>query len=110
VGQRVDDHYSGRCSEFYQVPGGPDFPATMQADSRIAQRKFVPFKTGTHWFDSLSAERQAKQVSFLRTPAKLRLFRSGESLDIFVGEHFDDIFGHQIIEQSVKQATNGIIP
>ena len=110
VGQRVDDHYSGRCSEFYQVPGGPDFPLTMQADSKPGLREFVPFQNGIAWFDGLSSTRQAAQNSFLSSPGKLRLFKSGESLNIFIGNYHDDIFGAQIIEQSIKRAITGFTP
>jgi hypothetical protein len=104
VGERVDDHYRGRCSEFYQTIGGPDFPDTMQADSKPGQRNFVPFQTGEEWFNSLSPERQAMQRSFMNNPAKLKAFNSGIPLSDFVGDHIDPVFGHQTVELSLIKA------
>ena len=104
VGERVDDHFRGRCSEFYQVPGGPEFPATMQADSVPGGRNFVKFQNGDDWFASLPPERQAQQASFLRSPAKRRAYDAGTPLSSFVGDHTDDVFGAQIIEQSLMQS------
>ena len=104
VGERVDDHYRGFCSEFYQVPGGPQYPDQMQADSKPGDRQFVPFQTGEEWFASLPPERQARQASFLRSPAKLRAYRDGTPLSAFVGDHTDDVFGHQVVERSLKNA------
>jgi len=104
VGERVDDHYRGRCSEFYQVLGGPDYPDTMQADSKPGQRNFVPFQTGEQWFNSLSPERQAAQASFLKNPAKFKAFNSGVPLSDFVGDHIDPVFGHQNVELSLLKA------
>lgn len=101
VGERVDDHYNGRCSEFYQVPGGNKYPSMMQADSKPGERNFVPFQTGTDWFNSLSRERQEIQRSFQQSPAKFRAFESGVDLREFVGDHNDDVFGHQFIERSL---------
>lgn len=101
VGERVDDHYNGRCTEFYQVPGGNKYPSMMQADSKPGERNFVPFQTGTDWFNSLSRERQEIQRSFQQSPAKFRAFESGVDLREFVGDHNDDVFGHQFIERSL---------
>ena len=104
LGERVDDHYRGRCSEFYQVLGGPRFPEMMQADSEPGKRNFVPYQDGNSWFNSLSPERQAQQASFLRSPAKLRAFKDGTPLSSFVGDHTDDVFGHQFVEKSLVGA------
>lgn len=104
VGERVDDHYRGRCSEFYQVVGGPDYPETMQADSTPGNRNFVPFQTGEEWFNSLSPERQAAQRSFISNPAKLNAFNNGVPLSDFVGDHVDPVFGDQKIELSLLKA------
>lgn len=104
IGERVDDHYRGRCTEFYQVVGGPEFPDMMQSDSLPGDRNFVPFQSGEDWFNSLSPERQAQQASFLSTPAKLRAFLDGVPLSDFVGEHVDDVFGHQFVEDSLVGA------
>jgi hypothetical protein len=100
-GQRVDDHYRGRCSEFYRVPGGPDFPTYMQADSQPGQRQFVPFQKGSDWFASLPPSRQCQQASFVKVPAKWNAYQAGTPLEAFVGEHQDDVFGRQVIEQSL---------
>jgi hypothetical protein len=100
-GERVDDHYRGRCTEFYVVKGGPRQPETMQADSKPGQRNFVPFQSGRDWFASLSPARQAQQASFVKVPAKLEAYRAGVPLSDFVGTHNDDIFGRQLIERSL---------
>lgn len=102
AGERVDDHYRGRCTEFYVVPGGPQFPDMMQADSQPGERNFVPFQTGEEWFNSLSPERQQRQASFQQTPAKWRAFQDGVPLSDFVGDYEDDLFGHQFVENSLK--------
>ena len=104
VGERVDDHFRGLCTEFFQVVGGPDFPDTMQADSQPGARNFVKYQSGEDWFNSLPPERQARQASFLRSPAKLRAFNDGTQLSVFQGDHFDDVFGKQTVEQSLKNA------
>lgn len=101
LGEAVEDHYRGRCTEFYQVPGGDEFPPMMQSDSTPGNRKFVPFKTGEEWFASLPPERQALQRSFLNSPAKLKAYKDGLSLSDFVGDHVDDVFGNQKIELSL---------
>ena len=100
-GESPDDHYSGRCDSFYVVIGGPRQPEFMQADSLPGQRNFVPYQNGPDWFNSLSPERQAQQASFLSTPAKLRAFESGTPLSAFVSPHVDDVFGGQIVEDSL---------
>jgi hypothetical protein len=101
-GEDVDDHYRGRCSVFYQVLGGPDFPSQMQADSTPGNRKFVPWQTGEEWFASLSPERQQQQASFKATPAKYKAYLDGHPLSEFVGEHTDPVFGRMTIEESLK--------
>jgi hypothetical protein len=103
-GQRIDDHYRGRCTEFYQVYGGPDFPATMQADGTPGKRRFVPFQSGETWFNSLPENRQKRQVSFTNSPAKWKAYQDGNPLSAFVGEHQDDIFGRQVVESSLVRA------
>jgi len=100
-GERVDDHYRGRCTEFYRVPGGPMFPESMQADSLPGKRNFVPWQKGTDWFASLPPKRQALQPSFKKSPAKLKAYRDGVPLSDFVGDHHDDVFGNQKIELSL---------
>ena len=99
-----NDIISHNCSEFYQTIGGPDFPDTMQADSKPGQRNFVPFQTGEEWFNSLSPERRAMQRSFMTNPAKLKAFNSGIPLSDFVGDHIDPVFGHQTVELSLIKA------
>ena len=103
VGERVDDHYRGRCDSIL-IPVGGSMPATMQADSKPGQRNFVPFQTGSEWFAGLSPERQAQQASFLKSPAKLKAYNDGVPLADFVGDHEDDVFGHQYVEQSLFRA------
>lgn len=107
VGERVDDHYLGRCTEFYQVAGGDRFPTTMQADSLPGKRRFVPWQTGEEWFASLPPERQAAQASFRAVPAKLNAYRAGTPLSAFVGDHEDAVFGAQIVEKSLFGAVGG---
>ena len=104
LGERVDDHYRGFCSEWYRVVGGPRFPDQMQADSTPGNRKFTKYQNGEDWFNSLSPERQAQQASFLKSPAKLRAFRDGVPLSEFVGDHTDSVFGHQYVEKSLVGA------
>ena len=104
VGERVNDHYRGFCSEFYQVPGGPQYPEMMQADSTPGNRNFVPFQTGEEWFANLPPERQEQQASFLKSPAKLRAYRDGTPLSVFQGDHVDSVFGAQTVERSLKDA------
>jgi hypothetical protein len=99
-GERVDDHYRGRCSEIYKIPGVP-LPEQMQADSEPGRRRFVPFQTGEEWFASLPPERQAQQASFAKSPAKLRAYRDGVKLIDFVGDHEDSVFGNQKVEKSL---------
>ncbi len=106
-GERIDDHYRGRCSEFYRVPGGDLFPSTMQSDSTPGHRRFVPWQNGEDWFASLPSARQALQRSMAATPAKLRAYQAGHSLSEFIGDYTDDLFGHQVVEQSLK-ATVGL--
>ncbi len=103
-GERPDDHFRGRCDKFYVVPGGPTQPDTMQADSTPGNRRFVPYQTGDEWFNSLPASRQAQQASFLQTPAKLRAFNDGVPLSAFRGDHTDEVFGAQTVEQSLVGA------
>ena len=104
LGERVDDHYRGRCSEFYQVLGGPKTPTMMQADSQPGERNFVPYQDGEGWFASLPASRQAQQASFLNSPAKLRAYLDGVPLSAFRGDHTDEVFGAQTVEQSLVGA------
>jgi len=104
LGERVDDHYRGFCSEWYRVLGGPRFPGQMQADSTPGKRNFVPYQSGEEWFAGLSPERQAQQASFLKSPAKLRAFKDGVPLKSFVGDHVDPVFGNQKIELSLIRA------
>jgi len=103
-GERIDDHYRGRCSEFYRVPGGDLFPSMMQADSTAGKRKFVKFQNGEDWFASLSRERQAEQRSMASSPAKLRAYLAGHSLSEFIGEYSDPVFGRQTVENSLMGA------
>jgi len=106
-GERVDDHYRGRCSEFYVVPGGPKMPGVMQADSRPGQRNFVEYQNGNDWFNSLPASRQQRQASFMKSPAKWLAFQDGHTLNEFVGDHVDDVFGNQKIERSLLDMLGG---
>ena len=103
VGERVDDHYRGRCDSIL-IPVGGSMPTTMQADSAPGQRNFVPFQTGREWFAGLSSERQAQQASFVKSPAKWKAYQDGVPLSDFVGDHEDDVFGHQFVEQSLFRA------
>jgi len=101
LGQRVDDHYRGRCSEYYVVPGGREHPDFMLADSPSGGRTLVPWQNGTDWFNSLSPARQQQQISFMKSPGKWNAFVAGTPLSDFVAEHMDDVFGNQIIENSL---------
>jgi len=103
-GKRVDDHYRGRCTEFYVVPGGPEQPEFMQADSTPGNRRFVKFQKGSDWFNSLPESRQRAQQSFLQSPGKWKAFKSGTPLSAFVTEHTDDVFGRQLLEGSLKNS------
>jgi len=101
-GQRIDDHYRGRCTEYYVVPGGRPLPELMQAESTPGNRQFVPFQTGTDWFNSLSPARQLQQASFVKSPGKWNAFQAGTSLSQFVKDHQDSVFGRQVVEGSLK--------
>lgn len=105
-GERVDDHYRGRCTEFYVVKGGPRFPDVMQADSTPGNRRFVPYQAGPEWFASLPENRQKRQASFVNTPAKWNAYKDGVPLADFVGNHTDSIFGNQVIELSLNKAVS----
>lgn len=103
-GQKVEDHYRGRCTEYYQVPGEPEFPEYMQVDSTPGNRKFEKFQKGEDWFANLSPERRAQQFSFIRSPGKLNAYNDGMPLSLFVGDHIDPVFGHQFIENTLTKA------
>jgi len=103
-GERVDDHYRGRCTEFYQVPGANQYPSMMQADSTPGNRQFVKWQSGEEWFASLPESRQKAQMSFMKSPGKWKAYKDGTPLAGFVGEHEDDVFGRQIIEKALKNA------
>ena len=107
AGERVNDHFRGRCDVFYQVAGGAQFPDIMQSDSEPGKRNFVPYQNGEEWFNALPPERQAAQASFLRSPAKLRAFRDGVPLSDFVGEYHDEVFGDMVVEKSLIGALKG---
>lgn len=100
VGERVTDHYRGRCDSIL-IPIGGSMPDTMQSDSKPGERNFVPWQTGEEWFASLPPGRQAMQSSFLKNPAMLRAYRDGIPLSAFVGEYEDDIFGTQTVQRSL---------
>jgi hypothetical protein len=103
-GEEIDDHYNGRCYAYYVVPGGDETPDQRQADSEPGNRNFIPYQTGSDWFDSLSPERQAEQSSFASSPAKLAAYQDGIPLSAFVGDHEDSVFGHQFVENSLVGA------
>jgi len=107
AGERVDDHFRGRCDVHYQILGGAKYPELMQADSTAGNRQFVPYQSGEDWFNSLSPERQAAQASFKASPAKLRAFRDGVPLSDFVGEYQDEVFGKMMVENSLIKALEG---
>jgi len=100
LGERIDDHYNGRCDSIL-IPIGGSLPDSMQADSTPGNRNFVPWQNGEEWFASLSPERQAQQASFLKSPAKLAAYRDGVPLSQFVGSYEDPIFGNMIVENSL---------
>ena len=101
IGERVDDHHRGRCTEYYVVPGGAKYPPYMQVDSPSGGRNLVPFQKGEDWFASLSPERQKLQASMLGTPAKWNAYNAGNPLSSFVTTYQDDVFGNMITENSV---------
>ena len=98
IGQRLEDHYRGRCTEAYSLPGR-EIPEQMVADGRV-----VEFQSGEEWFSSISSDRQAQQSFMSSTPAMLNAYRSGVPLSDFVGHHEDSVFGGQVIQQSLIQA------
>lgn len=104
AGQRVDDHYRGRCSEYYVVPGGAPTPSVMQVDSPSGGRRFVPWQSGEEWFASLPRERQLAQASFAASPGKYNAYLAGNPLSAFVTEHQDNVFGNQVLENSIVGA------
>ena len=101
VGERVDDHYNGRCTEFYVVQGGDRQPAFMQSDSQPGERNFVPYQSGEEWFAGLPPARQGQQAAMQNSPALLAAYNSGMPLSAFVGERHDDVFGRQVVQQSL---------
>jgi hypothetical protein len=103
VGEPVSDHYRGRCDKIL-IPIGGEMPEFMQADSPSGGRNLVPFQTGEEWFAGLPEERQARQASFLKSPAKLNAYKSGISLSGFVGHHEDSIFGDMVVENSLVKS------
>ncbi len=103
-GERVDDHFGGRCSDYLVTVGGPRFPAMMQSDSTPGNRNFVPFTDGKTWLAGLPPDRLAQQASFVASPAKLRAYQDGVSLSEFSGTHIDSVFGRQTVEKSLVGA------
>jgi len=101
IGERVDDHHRGRCTEYYQVKGGEAIPKFMQADSPRGGRVVVPFQTGPEWFAGLSPSRQKQQASFLASPGKLRAYQDGIALSDFTTSYNDPVFGRMIVEDSI---------
>lgn len=86
LGQPVADHWQGRCTVIAQVRG-------MNRD----------VQSGADWFNGLPPERQQQQYSFISTPAKYQAFRQGAvTLDDFVAEATDPLFGEMVFEASLK--------
>lgn len=85
---RVDDHHSGRCTSVVIVKG---FSRTVQS--------------GADWWDSLTPERQAQQVSLARSPGKLEALSNGSiTLRDFIHPYTDDTFGPMLREASLMDA------
>lgn len=101
-GERVDDHFNGRCTEFYVVEGGPRSPSFMQSDSRPGDRNFVPFQTGEEWLASMTPDRLAEQSSFAKSPGKLEAYQNGTPIADFVGEYDDPVFGNMVVEKPLR--------
>jgi hypothetical protein len=104
IGERVDDHYRGRCDEFLVVKDGALHPPMMQADSVPGKRNFVPWMTGEEWLASMPLERLRQQASFAGTPAKMNAYLEGVPIEAFLGSYSDPVFGNMVVEQSLKGA------
>lgn len=85
VDERVDDHYSGRCTAVYSLKG-----------------RGMTIQSGSDWFAGLPESRQMQQRAFVNNSAKWKAYQDGVPLSDFVGKHTDDVFGNQFIEQSLK--------
>lgn len=89
LGERVDDHYHGRCDSVVVVNGQPA-PVVV---------------TGEEWFSGLPVSRQRQQDSFNGgNSAKWNAFRDGTPLSAFVVDKEDKLFGRQVFEDSLKGA------
>lgn len=85
---RVDDHHSGRCTSVVIVKG---FSRTIQS--------------GADWWNSLTPERQAQQVSLANSPGKLEALNNGSvTLRDFIHSYQDDTFGRMLREASLTDA------
>jgi hypothetical protein len=82
VGERVDDHYSGRCIGISVVRG-----------------REVNVQTGEDWLRGLPEERQRTIMG----PAKFEAWKAGAvRLQEFVARRDDPVFGQMVQEASLK--------
>lgn len=95
IGERIEGHYNCRGTESYILPGREQ-PEFMVADGNV-----VPFMTGEEWYRGLSPTRQQSQNFVARSPAMYNAYKAGVPLSQFVGHYHDDVFGDQIIQQSL---------
>ena len=87
LGKPIADHWRGRCTSIAQVRG---FNRNIQS--------------GTDWFNSLSETRQQQQRSFQQSPGAYDAFKAGAvTLNDFVHEFTDDLFGEMIQQASLKK-------
>lgn len=83
---RVNDHHSGRCTSIVIVKG---------------VTRTIP--TGPEWWNSLSPERKAQQMSLIKSPGKLEALLSGDAtLADFIHTYDDPVFGEMAREASLK--------
>ncbi len=86
LGSTVKDHYNGRCTVIASVRG---FEREIQS--------------GIAWFEGLPEERQRGQRAFMVSPASWDAYKAGEvTLNDFVGEMTDPVFGEMIYQSSLK--------
>lgn len=86
AGKPVADHWQGRCISIAQVRG--------------FNRNITP---GVQWFNSLPRERQMQQRAFVQSPAAWAAYEDGAvTLDDFVSESYDPIFGDMVNQASLR--------
>jgi hypothetical protein len=85
LGERVDDHWNGRCTSITVIKGRPD----------------PDIQTGEEWFGRQSPARQAAMMG----PGAYEAWQAGDvQLMDFVHRHTDPVFGGMVSQASLTRA------